>query len=178
MITYFDAVASGRFTRVGERWAFYPWGERRGYLLPSREHHWRLHAWTAKVVKLWLLLTAGLWILLGPVSVPLAGVPILAWCQVRVSSVLAGLPRTETRRARLDGHRARAEAHSWRALWFTAAVSLLGTAAASTTAVAIPELLVSSLVAGVAFAIPLGGATLMIRFKTLSERRESSFATV
>src|SRR5688572_30553375 len=78
-MTYFDALASGRFKRVEHQWAFYPWGDSRGYLLPSRETYWRIHAWAAQTVKIWVLLTAAVWVLVGPVSIALVGVPVFAW---------------------------------------------------------------------------------------------------
>jgi hypothetical protein len=164
-MTYFDAVASGRFKRVEEHWAFYPWGESIGYLLPARENYWRIHAWAAQTVKVWVLLTGAVWVLVGPVSIPLVGVPLFAWYRRRLRNVVKGLPRTAVRMTRAESYRARAEAHSWRTLWLAAATSVVATAAAFAVAAVRPELRVSGVITGLWFVAVLAGVSLMIRSK-------------
>ena len=173
-MSYFDAVACGRFKRVNNQWAFYPWGEREGYLLPAREDYWRMHAWTSQILKVWVLLTLGVWMMVGPVSVPLVAVPLLAWYRRRLRTVLAGLPRTAIRLGHLESYQARGEAHSWQSLWITAGVSVLAISAAVAIAARDADLRLSSLLLGAWFAILLAGAVVMILSKSRSDRKAAS----
>jgi hypothetical protein len=140
-MSYSDAFATGRFKQVDGQWAFYPWGHRCGYLLPAREDYWRLHAWTARVVRLWIWLTVALWMLLGPMSVPIVAVLVLAWYRRRAGMAVAGLVPTAVRLTVRESYRARAEEHSLRSLLVSATLSALGTTIALRTAAVQPELL-------------------------------------
>jgi hypothetical protein len=177
-VTYFDALASGRFKRVEDQWAFYPWGDNRGYLLASRENYWRIHAWAAQTVKTWVLLTAAVWVLVGPVSIVLVGVPVFAWYRRRLRNIVRGLPTTAVRLTRAESYRARGEAHSWRTLWLTAATSVVGASVAFGTATVRSELRVSGVIIGVWLAAVLAGVGLMIRSKWRAEAKAGSVCAV
>jgi hypothetical protein len=172
-MTYFDAIASGRFKRVQEQWAFYPWTDRHGYLLPTREDYWRVHAWAAQIVKVWILLTVAVWVLVGPVSVPIVAVPLLVWYRRRLRKVVDGLPTTTVRLTLAESYRIRGETHSWRSLWLTATMSALVMSIAFGVAILRPELRVSGIVVGLWFAVILAGVYLMIRSKVRSEAASS-----
>jgi hypothetical protein len=164
-MTYFDAVASGRFKRVEEQWAFYPWGESHGYLLPTRENYWSIHAWAARIIKVWLLLTVVTWVLVGPVSIPIVAVPVFAWYRRRLRRVVEGLPRTTVQLTRAESYRIRSEAHSWRTLWLAAAAAAAASSVAFAAAVMRPERRIVAGIMGLWFTAILSGVCFMIRSK-------------
>jgi hypothetical protein len=173
-MTYFDAIASGRFKRVEEQWAFYPWGESIGYLVPARENYWTIHAWAAQIVKVWVLLTGVVWVLVGPASIPLVAVPLFARYRRRLRQVVKGLPRTAVRLTRAESYRIRGEAHSWRTLWLAVAASVVATSVAFAAAVMRPELRIVGVIMGLWFTAVLPGLCFMIRCKWRGDARTRS----
>jgi hypothetical protein len=169
---YFDAFATGRFKQVDGRWAFYPWGHSRGYILPAREHYWRLHAWTAQVLQVWVWSTIGLWLLLGPISVPIVAVPVLAWYRRRAGMAVLGLEATDVRLTLGESYRARAEVHTYRSLMVSATLSALAMTIALGAAVARPELRLPAGLAGLWFAAACAAACYMLSAKRDSRKSD------
>jgi hypothetical protein len=173
-VNYADAFAAGRFKQVDGQWAFYPWGHRCGYLLPAREDYWRLHAWTAQVVRLWIWLTVALWMLLGPMSVPIVAVLVLAWYRRRAGMAVAGLVPTAVRLTVRESYRSRAEAHSLRSLLVSATLSALATTVALGAAAVRPEMRLTGGLAGIWFAAICAAAIYMAAAKLRSAGRADS----
>jgi len=161
-VRYFDALASGRLKRIEGLWAFYPWGGNRGYIIPTREEYWEIHAWAARASRTWGIAAVAAWLIAGPLlAMPLLAAFLLWFRRVAVRRC-AGFEATSQPLTMSEIYGAQAEVHSWWSLWFLTFVCLTITVMAAAGAVLVPPERMSLAMLAVWFGALLTGSIFML----------------
>jgi len=164
-MTYFDAIAAGRFKQVEGRWVFYPWAQTAGYLLPRPEEHWSTHAWVVRCLKGWVLAGVAVWLLFGPALVLPVVVGFFTWIRLRSRRVCRGYPMVVVPLTMTESYRARAEVHTWRSLQILAAASFVVMSLGIFAAVAEPAIRASGVLIAVSFGLSLASTSFLLHCK-------------